>query len=312
MTLISDLITEIRTNIDEPTSITEKFFSDAEIINYVKRSINDICIDTDSNYNVYNLTVTGSTVGTITSINCSTTINITLANHGLVTRDAVYISGITGTVSSILDTKYFETTYVDANNFTISVDGSSYAYTTGGNLIKMPQTYTFASFINTGESVVDLRYLAYRSTDWAEWLYDDLVRVDPKTNKSYTNSQIRRYTCIVYGNAIQLNKYPKIGDMMVLAGRIAPNAITATTSTYPLGIIEEDASIKYATSMCWLKKNMKDIAGEWYSLYADRKKTIELKRKKMVQFNYPSALSIFKVVDRLTDSIYAYPGEIVV
>lgn len=311
MTTISSLITEIRANVSENSDTEEKFYENSEIINYIQRSINDICIDTDTNYFIYSLDVTGSSVGVATSINASSTINITYANHGLVTRDTVYLSGTTGTVSSIIDDTYNIITKVDANNFTIDKDGSDYAWTSSTNIIKMPKEYTFNSISGSSTiNLVDLGFLSYRSSDWEEWLYRDLPKVSPKTNVSFTDPTNRKQSCVVYNDTVHLSKGPEIDDKILCAGRWIPTPITTSGDTFPLGAIEEDATIKYVTSMCWLKKNKLETAAGWMGLYQSRKTTIQLKRKRMVETNYPSALTVSKNSNDLYNYVSQFPTEI--
>jgi len=47
----------------------------------------------------------------------------------------------------------------------------------------------------------------------------------------------------------------------MVAGRWFKTPVTATTDPYPLGPVEEDATIKYVTSQGWLKKIKPEIAG---------------------------------------------------
>ena len=311
MSTIANLITEIRANLNEDSTVAEQFYTNEELINYTKRSINDLCIDTDTNYFIYSLDVTGSSVGTATSLNASTTINITLTDHGLVTRDTVYLSGTTGTVSSIIDDKYWEITKVDADNFTIDKDGSDYAWTSGTGIIKMPIQYLFTS-ISASSTIplVDLRFMAYRADDWDEWLYDDLPKTTPRAGVSFTTPAQRRQTCTVYNDSIYLAKGPEIDDKILVAGRWLPTPITTSGDTYPLGAVEEDATIKYVTSMGWLKKNKIETGAAWQQLYQERKKDIEKKKAKMTSITFPSTLTSIKHSDTLLNFAFGWNQEI--
>lgn len=293
MTDIADIITEVRANLNEDSTVTESFYTDAELINYIKRSINDLCIDTDTNYAIYELAITGSSVGSA-SITASTTLNFYVATHGLNTRDKIYISGVTGTISGVIENTYQLITKVDDDNFTVAVDGSDYTATSGG-VIKMPQNYAFTS-ISASSTIplVDLKFMAYRRNDWAEWIYDDLPKTSPKQNVSYTSPDTRRQSCVVYRDTIFLATGPEIDDKIIVAGRWLPTAITTSTDTYPLGAIEEDASIKYVTSMGWLKKNKLEAGAAWMGLYLSRKEDIQKKQARKVALTFPSTLSVVK------------------
>lgn len=309
MTVVSSLIAEVRANVSEPSTVDEQFYDDDELLNYLNRSINDLCIDTDVNYSVYAYTIAGSSVGTVTSMTVgSVTTNIYLANHGLTTSDVIYVSGIVGDVSGLIDDDYFTVTYVDDNNFTLAVNTSGLTWTSGGTLIFMDKEYPFTTIsASSNVKMLDLSYMVYRDDTWQEFLYDDLRKTTPLDHRSYTNNQIRRQTCMVYQDTIYLSKAPKIDDIIIVSGRWSTPQLTATTDAYPLGLVEEDASIKWMTAFAWLQQGKPDIATAWMSLYNERKKDIELKRKKMVQFTLPSALQVYKNQDSFIDLMYRVP-----
>lgn len=312
MTTVANLITEIRANLNEDSTVVETFYSNSELIAYIKRSINDICIDTDSNYYIYQLDITGSTVGTATSLNASSTINITYADHGLVTRDTVYLSGVTsGTISALINDNYYEVTRVDDDNFTLAVDGEAYTWGAGPVITKMPTDYAFTS-ISASSTIplVDLRFMAYRAADWDEWLYDDLPKTTPKAGVSFSTPSQRRQSCTVYNDTIYLAKGPEIDDKILVAGRWLKTPITTSGDTYPLGAIEEDASIKYATSMGWLKKNKIETGRAWQALYQERKTDIQQKTAKKIAITFPSTLTTIKNNDSLLNFVFRLNQEI--
>ena len=152
--------------------------------------------------------------------------------------------------------------------------------------------------------------MAYRSIDFDEFLYDDLPKTSPKTNVSFTTPAQRRQTCIVYNDTIHLALGPKIDDKIQVAGRWLPTPVTATSDTYPLGAVEEDATIKYVTSMGWLKKNKIETGAAWSALYQERKKDIQLKTAKVISITFPSTLTTIKKSDNLLNFNFGLNREI--
>ena len=77
-----------------------------------------------------------NTTGNITAATQASPVAITSASHGLSTGDEVMITGVGG-MTDINDLP-FTITRVDANTFTIGVDGTGYdAYTSGGTWTKL-------------------------------------------------------------------------------------------------------------------------------------------------------------------------------
>lgn len=89
-------------------------------------------------YDITPLRATLTTTATdncIETINTSTTVNIAVTAHGCLSGDYVTISGVTGDVGGVPDAEInteHVVTYVDANNFTITVTTAATSTATGG------------------------------------------------------------------------------------------------------------------------------------------------------------------------------------
>lgn len=60
MTINSDLITEVRNALNDPSSSPAPLLTDANILQNMQRAVNDLCIETEVNYRAYEYTHTGA------------------------------------------------------------------------------------------------------------------------------------------------------------------------------------------------------------------------------------------------------------
>jgi len=222
MTAVSSLIAEIRDLLSEPTNLNPGkpvFFQDASIISYINRAIDDLCIETDVNYRVYEYSV-------------------------LAAADEYTFVALTGSVESDL---------------------------------------------------LDLTWLDYYSVDDATDNWNSLLRVNPRDNKNVSTGDTGvLLNCIIYDDTIYLNRDTAIGDKFLIGGRWKKTTLTATSDTFPLDAMSEDAVIKFATSMGNYKQHNDSLGDKWLLLYEARKKQIQTKMGKLVAAKDPMTIAIHK------------------
>jgi len=211
------MIGRVRGFLSEPSTIDQKFFSDEEIIDYLQMGINELCLETDVNYRIY--------------------------------------------------------------NFTNTVAGTEFTFPalTGG----------------IEEYLFELKFLLVRDQDWQENIFNDLLRVNPKTNQSSVSAENRAFTCTIYDSTIHLNKTLKVDDEIIIAARWKKADITAS-GDFPLDVIAEDACVKYATHLGFNKKVKIETANNWFALWNARKEKIEKVFKKNVDQKFPYGLTVQK------------------
>lgn len=117
---IQSLVNEIRGYVNEPNTIAseDRLFDDTEIIGYIKRSINDLCIDSDINYYIYELTVTSISVLDYSFTDISGNTNIRMLDtsfilyHSLSWGDDEYCPLLKTTPLDYYNLKNTSTTYI--------------------------------------------------------------------------------------------------------------------------------------------------------------------------------------------------------
>ena len=60
MSTIQNLIDEVRGYVNEPSTVSPGFYDNTELLNYFKRNVYDLCVDTDVNYKQYVYTAAGA------------------------------------------------------------------------------------------------------------------------------------------------------------------------------------------------------------------------------------------------------------
>jgi len=309
MTTISEMVTEIRDALNEPSSTPSLFYSDSEIRKYIQRSINELCIETDINYRIYNYVVPSSLIGTITTATAGATTQLTLdITHTYAANDWVYITGADNTMGDYLNNNLWQISSVGATTITIKAVTTGLVVSTTGSV--GPASFTFAKLTSSIEDkLFDLRFLEYHSVDWADNAYLPLYRVVPRDNLNYVTSSDRNTTCVIFDDAIQLNKGLALNDRIVVCARWKKTDIVDNNSTYSLDTTAEDASIKYAIAMGFYKKQKIDVGDKWYAQYLSRKQLIYDNKAKLTKAHSPMAMALIK-----TSSImnFAYPNVITI
>lgn len=114
---------------------------------------------------------------TITAITAGNPTVITLNSHGMHTGDTIIITGVTGTMSTVLNGILFIVTVIDPNSFSIPVDTTTLTYINGGTVsvlwtgTKDDFFYTsnYATVMWTTNNVDFLRFYNGSSTNgWAD------------------------------------------------------------------------------------------------------------------------------------------------
>ena len=294
MTIISELITEIRNALNEPSTTPSQFYTDSEIQKYLQRSINDLCIETDVNYRIYDYIVPSSLIGTITTASAGATTRLTLdITHSYVAGDYVYVDGADNTMGDFLNSQLWKITAVGATTITIAALTTGLVISTTGDV--RPASFTFAELTGgSEEKLFDLRFLEYHSVDWQTNTYLPLYRVTPRDNINYITSSDRTTTCTIFDDLIFLNKGLEKNDHIVTCARWKKTDLVNTSSTFPLDVVSEDACVKYAIAMGYYKKQKIDVGDKWFGQYLDRKKLIYDNKKALTKAYSPMLLSLIK------------------
>jgi hypothetical protein len=66
MSLNSELVTEVRNLLNDPSTSAAPFFTDATILQNLQRAVNDLCIETNVNYRAYEYTHSGASTTDVT------------------------------------------------------------------------------------------------------------------------------------------------------------------------------------------------------------------------------------------------------
>jgi len=161
-------------------------------------------------------------------------------------------------------------------------------------------TFTFSALTGGAESkLFSLVHLLVRDNDWSDTIFMDLLRVTPKDNNSFTDSEGRMFTCTIYDDSIHLNKDLEVSDKIIIAARFKKPDLTLN-ATFPLDVSAEDAVVKYAATMGFYKKGLLDVGDRWFALWQARKDNIEKVFAKLVKAKSPLSMSIFKRNDSLS------------
>lgn len=154
----------------------------------------------------------------ITAITQANPGQVTAVGHGFVTGDKIKITGVGGMTQ--VNDLYFTITVVDADNFTIGVNTTSYtAYTSGGSAIKYGITQTspvrvnaaahgFTNgqiiYLDNAAGMTQVNDTAFTVTN-AQTNYFELSGIDGSAYTAYTGSGV-------------IYLYPQPGDALTWAG----------------------------------------------------------------------------------------------
>lgn len=146
------------------------------------------------------------------AVSIANTCVIVALGHGFSTNDTVLINGIVGTMSTLLNGKYFTVTKIDGNTFSIPVIVTGKTYTSGGAAMAVPAT-------PLAEIPYDSLLTTYSFGDSA-----DIADVNPVPGTTY-NYWVR---------AVNANGAGPL-KMSTAAGTVkstAPTGVTASSGTY--------------------------------------------------------------------------------
>lgn len=166
-------------------------------------------------------------------------------------------------------------------------------------------TYTSTAEINsitlvglTGGSetqLLKMKWLLYYKPKYQYWY--DLFRQIPLTNINEAIASSTAFSCEIYDNTIFFNnplEYDVTNpDKIIIGGRWMKPSITKN-STFPLDAFAEDACVKFALSMSFLKAEKTEQAKVWMDLYIQRKQQIKDYYDQLIQSSQPAQLSNFK------------------
>lgn len=107
------------------------------------------------------------------------------------------------------------------------------------------------------------------------------------------------YVCSIYNNTLYFNTTVATGSIISIAGRwdVAFDDVDATA--FPLPVSSEDAVIKYAVAMGFIKRGDKEAFSVFFALYNDRKKNLENVYRTIVDATYPKAMQEHKTKNSL-------------